>query len=83
MLNQPGNISRVRAKMEDLKKRWEGVTKDFTNLLASAMESEARELTLASQDQYRKAYFGAIKNAGAATAELFNTMEREAGQGGF
>ena len=67
----------VRAKMEDLKKRWEGVTKDFTTLLATAMESEARELTIASQEAYRKAYFGAIKNAGAATSELFNSMERE------
>ena len=41
----------VRAKMEVLKRRWEGMTKDFTTLLAAAMESEARELTLSSQDQ--------------------------------
>ena len=67
----------VRVKMEILKKSWEEVTKDFTNLLAAAVEGEARDNTIAAQDQYRKAYMGAIKNAGAATAELFNTMERD------
>ena len=58
----------VRVKMETLKKSWEEVTKDFTNLFAAAMEGEARDNTIEAQNQYRKAYMGAIKNAGAASS---------------
>ena len=67
----------VRVKMETLKKSWEEVSKDFTTVLATAIEGEARDNTIEAQTQYRKAYMGAIKNAGGATAELFNIMERE------
>ena len=69
--------SGVRAKMADLTRRWEGVTKDFTTLLTTTLDKETKKLTLESQEQYRKAYYGAIKNAGAGTSELFNTLERE------
>ena len=67
----------VRTKMADLTRRWEGVTKDLTTLLTTTLDNEAKKLTLESQEQYRKAYYGAIKNAGAATSELFNTLEQE------
>ena len=67
----------LRIKMADLTRCWEGVTKDFTTTLATTLEKEARELTIKAQENYKKAYYGAIKNAGAATSELFNTLERE------
>ena len=67
----------VRVKMADLMRHWEGVTKDFTTMLATTLDKEAKELTIKSQENYRKVYYGTIKNAGAATSELFNTLERE------
>ena len=67
----------VRVKMDNIKTRWEQVSKDFTQLLATNIEGEVRNNTLEAQTHYIKAYMGAIKRAGEATAELFNTMEKE------
>ena len=67
----------VWVKMDNIKTRWEEVSKDFTQLLATNLEGEVRNNTLEAQMHYRKAYMGAIKRAGEATAELFNTMEKE------
>ena len=67
----------VRVKMDNVKTKWEEVSKDFTQLLATNLEGEVRNNTLEAQTSYRKAYMGAIKRAGEATAELFNTMEKE------
>ena len=69
--------SALRQKMADLTRRWEGVTKDFTTTLATTLGDDARALTVKAQENYKKAYYGAIKSAGAATSELFNVMERE------
>ncbi len=67
----------LRLKMADLSKRWEKVTRDFTTALATEQREDQRALMSKAQDQYKKAYYGAIKNAGAATSELYNTMETE------
>ena len=67
----------MQVKMDNIKTKWEEVSKDFTQLLATNVEGEVRNNTLEAQTSYRKAYMGAIKRAGEATAELFNTMEKE------
>ena len=77
----------VRVHMDRIKAKWEEVSKDFKQLLATMVEGDVREKTLQAQETYRTAYIGGIKNAGEATAELFNTMEterldREARRGG-
>ena len=77
----------VRVQMDRIKGRWEEVSKDFKQLLATMVDGEVRENTLEAQDAYRTAYIGGIKKAGEATADLFNTMEterldREARRGG-
>ena len=67
----------VRVKMDNIKTKWEEVSKDLKQLLATNVEGEVRNKTLEAQESYRMAYIGGIKRAGEATAKLFNTMERE------
>ena len=67
----------MRVHMSKVKVKWEEVSKDFKQLLATMVEGDVREKTLQVQESYRNAYMGGIKKAGEATAELFNTMETE------